>query len=183
MMPTFAAVRLTALGLVAATLIGCGGSRDAAAEDPVDVLPGYYTISLDGEYRGFAIPDQSAGEEADGTYCVMEGQQADFARRVATGLAVHPGCTEQPLERTGNQVTGGWRCPTDPQRAPGGAWNIAYTGVISREAVEITGTMDIDMPDNLPGMTAEQRQQLAAGEAMMESIDITVTARRTGDCG
>lgn len=173
--------RMTACGLLALSLAGCGASRDPAAEERVEVTPGMYSIATTGQSGGFAMPDGPGTDEDE--VCLMEGQQEGFPARIAERFRMQPSCSHQPQERVGNAVAGAWRCPTDPQRAPGGSWNIAYTGAVSAEEVALTGQMDIVMPGGMPGASAEDRARLADGEAALESVQIVITATRTGDCG
>jgi hypothetical protein len=177
----FSVARWAVFASAAAALTGCAETRDPATEEPVEVTPGMYHLSMNGQVAGMTMPELDGPGQLSENTCVRPGEERAFPRRVAAIFKLHPGCSFQPGERTGNAISGTYRCPTDGERAPGGSMNASYTGSIAADRVEIQGRMEINI-SNMPGATPEERAQMEQAATMMENMVMIVSAERTGDC-
>jgi len=170
--------------LMAATLAGmvsaCSPPVAPAAQEPIELTPGLYQITLSG--AGLAQFTQQRGGKTEDEVCVRAGDVSRFPDRLARNyFSLHPGCTFSPQARQGNAIGGTLSCPLDPQRAMGKI-TLDYEGVISADRVETTGRMKIEARSVPGALSEEEASQLAQGAALMEQVGIKVVAIRSGDC-
>lgn len=178
-MPRIIQVAVLAAAL-SGLMAGCSPAGDPATEEPVELTPGLYQITLSG--AGMAQFTQQSPSETEDEVCVRPGDVTRFPDRMARNyFSMHPGCTASPEPREGNSFRGTVTCPLDPERATGKI-TIEYQGVVSADRVVATSQMTFDAQP-VPGtMSPEERRQLAQGAALMELVGIQVTAVRAGDC-
>lgn len=171
-----AAVALALSGLV----VGCSPQADPTTQEPVELTPGLYQITLSG--TGLARFTQQGPDGTEDEVCVRSGDVSRFPDRLARNyFSMHPGCGFSPEPREGNAFGGAVSCSLDPQRATGKV-TIDYEGVISAERVLATSRMTFDARPIPGALTPEEERQLALGGALMESVGIQVAAVRAGDC-
>ena len=165
-------------------LSGCTEARDPASEAPATLLPGQYKVSIGGDMQG-GIPFASkvARDEQDG-FCLAAGYGEDVPEMlVRQHLGMTEGCSLDAAPRQGNAFSGKLSCPTDPERAAGGSFDITYNGAVSPDRVDISGQIKIELPYSvLASMKPEEAEQIKQGQATMDKLTINVTAERTGAC-
>ncbi|MFN7028707.1 MAG: hypothetical protein ACK4PC_05005 [Sphingopyxis sp.] len=178
---TAAAAFVVATGLA---LSGCTEARDPASEAPATLLAGQYKVSIGGDMQGgMPFASKVARDEQDG-FCLAAGYGEDVPEMlVRQHLGMTEGCSLDATPRQGNAFSGKLSCPTDPERAAGGSFDITYSGAVSTDRVDISGQVKIELPDSvLASMTPEEAEQIKQGQAAMDKLTISVTAERTGAC-
>ena len=162
-------------------LAACSPSApDPATAEPVDPLPGLYTITLSGAgLAGLATRPSKNEEDA---VCVRASDSAGFADRlVSNSFTLHPVCTDEREPRAGNTIRGIITCPLDSRMAAGTS-TVTYEGIISADRVEATGKISIDARPAPGQLNPEEQRQLALGMALVQNVGLRVSAVRTGDC-
>jgi hypothetical protein len=168
--------------ILAVALAGCSAS-DPATEAPVELLPGQYQIRMSGGGLAAGVPTSQGPGAVDDSVCIARADDSETVSKLARQyLGMHPGCSHSANDRVGNSVSGKLSCPTDPERAPGGAVTTTYTGALTAESVTLEGKVSFDIPQMTAGMSPEEQAQIEQGMKVMESISIVVKAERTGDC-
>ena len=163
-------------GLIA----GCSPAGDPATQEPVELMPGLYQITLSG--TGLAQFTQQGPGETEDEICVRSGGVSRFPDRMARNyFSMHPGCTAIPEPREGNAFRGTVTCPLDPRDVTGEV-TIDYEGVVSADRVVATSRTKFSAQPVPGALSPEEQRQLAAGSALMEMVGIQITAVRAGDC-
>jgi hypothetical protein len=178
---TKAAALVVATGLA---LTGCTEARDPASEEPATLLPGQYRVSIGGDMQGgMPFASKVARDEQDG-FCLAAGYGEDVPEMlVRQHMGMTEGCSLDAAPRQGNAFSGKLSCPTDPERAAGGSFDITYSGAVSSDRVEINGQIKLELPDSvLASMAPEEAEQMKQAQAMMEKLTISVTAEHSGAC-
>lgn len=179
-MPSIIRVAVLIVAL-SALLAACSPAGDPATQEPVELSPGLYQITLLG--AGMAQFTQQSPGKTEDEVCVRSSDVSRFPDRMARNyFSMHPGCTASPEPREGNAFVGTVTCPLDPDRASGKI-TIEYEGVVSADRVVATSRMKVEAKP-VPGtMSPKEQRQVAQGAALMEMVGIQVTAVRAGDCG
>ena len=178
---TGAAVVALATGFA---LPGCTEGRDPASEEPATLLPGQYKVSIGGDMKGgLPFASKAAREEQEG-FCIADGYGEDVPDMlVRRYMGMSDGCSLDAAPRQGNAISGKLSCPTDPERAAGGSFNMTYSGAVSSDRIDVSGQMKLELPDSVfASMPPEQAEQMKQAQAMMDKLQISVTAERTGAC-
>lgn len=179
--------RTKAAALVVATglaLSGCTEARDPASEAPATLLPGRYKVSIGGDMQGgMPFTSKVARDEQDG-FCLATGYGEEVPEMlVRQHLGMTEGCSLDAAPRQGNAFSGKLSCPTDPERAAGGSFDITYSGAVSTDRVDISGQIKLELPDSvLASMKPEEAEQMKQAQAMMDKLTISVTAEHSGAC-
>lgn len=179
--------RTAATALVVATglaLSGCTETRDPASEEPATLLPGQYKVSIGGDMQGgMPFSSKIPKDEQEG-FCLAAGYGEDVPEMlVRRHLGMTEGCSLDAAPRQGNAFSGKLSCPTDPERAAGGRFDITYSGAVSTDRVDISGQIKVELPDSvLASMPPAEAEQIKQGQAAMDKLTISVTAERTGAC-
>ena len=176
-----AVVAALATGLA---LSGCTEARDPASEAPATLLPGQYKVSIGGDMQGgMPFASKLARDEQDG-FCLAAGYGEDVPEMlVRQHMGMTEGCSLDAAPRQGNAFSGKLSCPTDPERAAGGSFDITYSGAVSPDRVDISGQIKLELPDSvLASMKPEEVEQMKQAQAMMDKLKISVIAERTGAC-
>lgn len=173
---------------VVLTIAGCGATRDAATEAPIDLQPGRYEISFEGAAFGMRAPGQKEGPNSSNrSICVTENVAKKWPRIAMTGHLGNEGkanCEFDNEKRTGNAFSGEYICDSEQDRMPGGKVKLAYTGTVSATESVIDTKMGFEMPDpsEMPAKMAEEMEQLKKAQPLLNAVSVIITAKRTGDC-
>lgn len=157
-------------------LSGCGAERDAAAEAPIEVAPGKYSIDVTA--AGLAqLGGQGPGRTND-EICVTAREARSWPRPfVRNYLFAASSCSIRKSDRIGNAISGEVSCPMDP-RAGQGRLVISYTGTLDADATDIAFNMKATVRNASPEVEAA----LAKTRLSEEGVDGIAKARRIGDC-
>jgi hypothetical protein len=159
---------------------GCSPAGDPATQEPVELMPGLYQITLSG--TGLAQSIQQGPGEAEGEICLRSGDVSRFPDRMARNyFSMHPGCTASPEPREGNAFRGKVSCPLDPREMTGEV-AIDYEGVVSADRVVVTSRTKFSAQPVPGALSPEEQREFAAGSALMEMVGIQIKAVRAGDC-
>lgn len=178
---TKAAALVVATGLA---LSGCTEARDPASEEPATLLPGQYKVSIGGDMQGgMPFASKVARDEQDG-FCLAAGYGEDVPEMlVRQHMGMTEGCSLDAAPRQGNAFSGKLSCPTDPERAAGGSFDITYSGAVSPDRIDISGQIKLELPDSvLASMKPEEAEQMKQAQATMNKLTISLIAERTGAC-
>ena len=180
-----AMIRITQVTLLAAALsgllAGCSPAGDPASQEPVELAPGLYQITLSG--AGIARFTQQGPGKTEDEICVRPDDVTRFPDRIARNyFSMTPFCTAIPEPREGNAFRGTITCPLDPKALTGGV-TIDYEGVVSADRVVATSRTKFGAQPVPGALPPEEQRALAAGAALMEMVGIQITAIRAGDCG
>ena len=170
--------RKSAVGVVTLCVAaGCAPS-DPASEDPMDLEPGLYAISLSGNF-----PALSSRKREPKKACVTARGAASFPYRLAENhLHVPSLCQKRREKRVGNAIGGEVACRADPKMATGSN-RFLYRGAISSEGVKITTRMSLDAEPK-PGAGGKEVSDLELKLALkaLEQFRGSIRAERIGDC-
>lgn len=161
-------------------MASCSPAGDPATQEPVELMPGLYQITLSG--TGLAQFAQQGPGETEGEICVRSGDDSRFPDRMARNyFSMHSGCTAVPEPRVGNAFRGTVSCPLDPRELTGEV-TIDYEGVVSADRVVVTSRTKFSAQPVPGALSPEEQRELAAGSAFMAMVGIQITAVRAGDC-
>jgi hypothetical protein len=162
-------------------MVGCSPAGDPASQEPVELMPGLYQITLSG--TGLAQFAPRGASETEYEICVRSGDVTRFPDRIARNyFSMTPFCTAIPEPREGNAFRGTITCPLDPKALTGGV-TIDYEGVVSADRIVATSRTKFGAQPVPGALSPEEQRALAAGAALMEMVGIQITAIRAGDCG
>lgn len=163
-------------------------SRDAASEDPIDLAPGEYRVTMAGgglsTLSGFGKLSEGPGG-VDDRICISDGDGGDLADTLARKyLAFADSCSLDAKARQGNAVGGTLSCPTNQQAMPGATFVVDYQGAIGAERVDLQSKIRIELPESaLANMDPGVAQQMEHAKGLVENMEISVAAERVGECG
>jgi len=174
-----------ALGL---SLAGCTAARDPAKEEPVELAPGEYHVTMAGRIGMLGGFEQNDGPgKVDDRICVSPRDAESFPTglvRRYLGFGRDQDCSIDAKERQGNLIGGTYSCPTDPQRMPGGSIGVDYQGAIAADAVELQGRIRMNLPESsMANVDPAAADGLKRTAKMMEKVEFSLSAKRVGDCG
>ena len=165
------------LGACALLAVACAETPDAANEEPVDLAPGRYAISI-----SMAGMPSSVDTDRPHSACVRASDQASFPHKLVQNYyELHPACVTNRLPREGNKIAGEISCAADPKMATG-ANRFVYEGVVKPDSVEVTLRMKLEAIVDETAMTKAEAAQLKMGMKMMERMRFVIEAERTGEC-
>ena len=146
--------------MMAAGLLALSACSSPDTQEPVELQPGAYTVSLSGSDR----MDR----------CIKDGANTYPETLVRPYLAGNEGCSTAHFTRTGNLLNGTATCPLDPQRAEGEVL-YKFSGTISATGIE--GSINTDW-----NIERAQDPDMAKAAKAMGAVSIPLSAKRTGDC-
>ncbi len=165
---------LGSIAIAAASLLAAGCSRDAAAEEPVQLKPGMYEVSLSGGGAMFS----STPSELEKKSCVT-ADNAEFFPQTFTRryLEMDDSCSGPLSERKGNQISGKLSCPLVESQVSG---EIAmdYVGAVSPEAV----TVKVKAKGTLTEADLSDRAKVENLALFQDGVTIKMAVKRVGDC-
>jgi hypothetical protein len=165
--------------VLCAALAACGGG-DPAAEQPVNVKPGLYRLSLDRPGFGPAkvglnsknVEEQCLAGETD-----LEWIYPMVERKFCPECA----CSTEDKTRTGNSIGARAVCPIDDS-GMFGALEYAWRGVVAEEGVTLEGKVKSGLASFVPPEASEAEKQAARAKADSEATALSGRIERVGDC-
>lgn len=155
----------------------CSKVTDAADETPVDPEPGLYEVTLSG-----AALLRASGKEDPHSFCLTEVNRTAFPHTlVKKYYQLHYSCTNTPLPREGNRISGKLKCAADPKLAQG-ANRFVYEGAVLKDAVDINVRIKFDAVIKEEEMTKAQARELKLGMKAFELMKFVIEAERVGEC-
>lgn len=137
----------------------CGCARDPASEQPVELKPGLYEVTVGGGTLVRLPSDQRTDR-----ICLSVPDAIDFAKSpLYPTIGAWDSCTESPDEPKGNALSGKRQCD---RRAP---LTVAYTGSHTADSFELRGTVTQGSDEN------ESVMRLGSG-------DFSISGKRITDC-
>lgn len=145
-----------------AVMCACGLSAcsNASSEAPASLTRGLYEITVSGMVEK---------EPEDSQICFSSrSDNANIRQLARREFALYENCTNQPVERDGNSISGAVTCTIDDTSG----LRTVYTGELRPDALKIEATMTSYAPAADP----------SAGAVDEVPVDITLRAKRIGDC-
>lgn len=166
-------------GMVAALLAGCAAERDPAGEPPVAMKGGIYAVDFDASAFGVVSPVPLNGGKAPSRTCVgfNEGDGWIY-KAIREHITSEPECRTVKSERKGNAITGSVACQL-PRSEGGGVLALDYSGVVSEEGVDLTGTIVPPEDRRATSLSEDEETKL---RLLLKVMDLSIKIQRVGDC-
>jgi hypothetical protein len=158
-------MRIT-MTLPAAVVLSLAACSNPSSQDPVELQPGRYAVSISGVGNLLGGADSQSEEKS---LCIVPDHASTFASApLRSIIKLHDGCSDKIDERKGNAFGGSRRCSLAADGISIES-TLSYTGVLKVDGFQIDGKSE------LKGTDAEGTNQNGGGK-------LTVRGQRTGDC-
>jgi hypothetical protein len=170
---------LVLMSIFAAQLAGCAAERDPAAEPPIAMKGGVYSVDFDASAFGMVSPVPLNDAKAASRTCVRFNEGDGWIyKAIREHITAEPECQTVKSKRTGNAITGSVACQL-PQSEGGGVLALDYSGVVSEEGVDLTGT--IRPPEDRRGTSLSEEEEVKL-RLLLQVMDLSIKIQRVGDC-
>jgi hypothetical protein len=171
-------MRKMMLGILPLSLAACSEPRDAANEAPISPRGGLYSITNDAGAFGMSSP-VPLNDSPPRKICVRDNEGDGWIYKAVREMATKgPECRTESSGRAGNAIKGRVECQL-PRSEGGGVLSLDYSGVVSEEAVDLTGK--ITPPQNIRADSLSEDEE-AKLRLLLQVMDLSIKIRREGDC-